>query len=166
MPFARLVAIMFMPDWAVFPMAGLNRPLAGFSTYPAHCTKMSVTLGAGPPLLTEAFERFGFPGEQHQLSKHFLYSYNTSHHVTRDSFDDFFSPDSGDTALNQILWFNLRDRMSDKAELLNLKCEFSGGVPSPERIQVVVFSVHPTGQVTCQHAGGEGYFDWRWDMKF
>ena len=70
MPFARLVAIMFMPDWAVFSMASLNRPLAVFSTYPANCTKMLVTLGAGPPLLTEWFERLVFPGEQHQLSKH------------------------------------------------------------------------------------------------
>jgi hypothetical protein len=166
MPFARILVVMFVPDWAVFSMAGLNRPLSGFSTYPANCTKMSATLGAGPPLLTESFERFGFPGEQHQLSKHFHYNYSTSHHVTRDSFDDFFPPNATDMPLNQILWFNLRDRMSDKAELFNLKCEFAGGKPSPERIQVVVFSVHPTGQVKCYHAGGEGYFDWRWEMKF
>lgn len=166
MPFARLLYIMFMPDWAVLPMAGLNRPLSGFSRFPLGCTRMSVTLGAGPPLLTEAFERLGFPGECHQLSKHFLYNHFVSHHVTPDSFDDFFPADSEDIPLNQCIWVNLRDRMSDKAELLNIKCDFGGGKTSPARMQVVVMSVHPTGQVTCTHAGGEGNFDWRWEMKY
>ena len=166
-PFARLLYIMFVPSWGVMHMPALRRPLSGFSQFPKNCTKMSILYAGQKPLITNEFERLGFVGEQHHSTQRVLYHYLKNHHVWSGTFDELFPKTSNVEPFNQMLYVDLRDSMADRAENLNIRCSFAHGSDgSPENLQIVVLSVHSTGEVTCRHGGGQGHYDWRWESKY
>lgn len=166
-PFARLMIIMFVPSWGVIPMPTYRRPLSGFSQFPKNCTKLSVIFANQRPLITAEFERLGFPGEQHHSTQRILYHYLKSHRVWSGNFDELFPPTSDIEVFNQMLYIDLRDSMSEKAESLNIQATFAeAGLTSPKDRHIVVLSVHSTGEVTCRHAGGASHYDWRWESKY
>ena len=166
-PYARLLYVMFVPDWGVMHMPQMRRPLSGFSQFPKNCTKLSMLYAGQKPLITNEFERLGFKGEQHHSTQRVLYHYLKNHHVWSGTFDELFPKSSNVEPLNQMFYVDLRDSMSDRSESLNIRCSFGeGDTGSPENVQIVVLSVHSTGEVTCRHGGGQGHYDWRWESKY
>ena len=165
-PFARLLYVLFLPDWAVMSMPALRRPLSGFSSFPAKCTELSMLFAGQKPLITPSFERLGFTGEQHHSSQRTLFHYLTSNRVWPGTFDELFPPTSDIEPFNQMLYVDLRESMSNNAENLNVRCTFAAGSTSPSNRQIVVLSVHSTGEVQCSHAGSAGHYDWRWESKY
>jgi hypothetical protein len=138
LPFARLVYLMFLQDWAVMPMDSSKRPLSGFSRFPPHCTGFRVDFAGEKGLLTDKFVNFGFTGDgkcQSEYSKKFFYDYLAERRMTTDKFEDFF-PKEEQKALNQIFCFDLKNHESDKVEMLTLACEFAGSNKSPKNMQV------------------------------
>ena len=165
-PWARMLYIMFLKDWSTFSMPNTRRPLSGWSTFPAGCSDLSLVYGGEHNLITSRLDRLGFPGEQIQHTKRVCYNYLIQHRFFNGTFDEFISDDPNDVCLNQVLVGDLREQMSSKAESLNVRCSFSDGKTSPENTQVVVLSVHSTGEVTCSHGGGASHYDWRWEVKY
>ena len=165
-PFARLLYVMFLPDWAVMIMQATRRPLSGFSRFPEKCSNLSMLFAGQQPLITNDFARLGFTGEQHHSSQRVLYHYLMQQRVWSGTFDELFPPASDVLPFNQMLYVDLRENMSSKAENLNIRMTFSEGNSSPSDNQVVVLSVHSTGEVTCHHAGTMGHYDWRWESKY
>ena len=166
MPYARLVYILFLTDSSTFPIESSRRPVTGWSTFPKKCSKMSVGFAGEPYLLTPSFDRFGFSGEQYQLTKELYHSYLWKKRITRDKFSDFFPRNSNDLCVNQALVFDLRNHMSDKSEQLTVRCEFGAGEPAPEKMQVAAITVHPTGTVTCKHLPASGNLRWQWNVTY
>jgi hypothetical protein len=158
---------MFIPSWGVMPMPTYRRPLSGLSQFPKKCTKLSAVFAGQRSLITNEFERFGFPGEQHHSTQRILYHYLKNHRVWSGDFDELFPPTSDIEPFNQMLYVDLRDSMSDKAEPLHIQATFSEApYTSPKDTHIVVLSVHSTGEVTCRHSGGAGHYDWRWESKY
>lgn len=165
-PWARMVYVMFLRDWATFYMPAFRRPLSGFSRFPENCSKMELVLGNKTRLITPHLDRLGFNGEQVQQGKRVLYNYFKARRFFAGTFDDLFPRKASIIPFNQVLLSDLRDQMSDKAELLNVRASFATGKTSPEYTQIVVLSVHSTGEVTCRHGGGASHYDWRWEVKY
>jgi len=165
-PFARLLYVMFLPDWAVMHMPATRRPLSGFSRFPEKCSNLSMLFAGQQPLITNDFARLGFTGEQHHSSQRVLYHYLMQQRVWSGTFEELFPGSSDVLPFNQMLYVDLRENMSSKAENLNIRMTFSEGSSSPSDNQVVVLSVHSTGEVTCRHAGSMGHYDWRWESKY
>ena len=164
-PYARLLFILFLPDWSVVSMPVLRRPLAALSRFPENCSKLSMLFAGQTPLITSEFERLGFTGEQHHSTQRVLYHYLKEHRVWSGDFEELFPGDSSTYPFNQMLYVDLRENMSSTAETLNMRMTFSEKT-SPADRQVVVLSVHSTGEVTCRHAGGPNHYDWRWESKY
>jgi len=165
-PFARLLYVMFLPDWAVMSMQQTRRPLSGFSRFPENCSSLSMLFAGQKSLITPEFTRLGFAGEQHHNTHRLLYHYLKQQRVWSGSFDELFPPSSDILPFNQMLYVDLRESMSNRAENLNIRFTFGSGSKSPSNLQVVVLSVHSTGEVTCHHAGTPGHYDWRWESKY
>ena len=165
-PWARIVYVMFLRDWATMFMPTYRRPLSGFSRYPENCNKMELVLGGQTRLITPHMDRLGYVGEQVQQGKRVIFNYFKARKWFPGTFDDLFPRSSAVQPFNQILLADLRDQMSDKAELLNVRASFTAGTSSPEHTQIVVISVHSTGEVTCRHGGGASHYDWRWEVKY
>jgi len=163
MPWCRLVIIMFLPDWATFPMEGKKRPLSGFSRFPADCSKISLALAGEDHLITRYFERFGMAGEQHQITKKIYYEYVKNLRLTNADFDDWFPKSSTDLSLIQSFIYDARSNMSDKNEQLSIKCEFAAGKESPDNIQVCCITIHPNGQAIV--TAGPTRYSWVWEFK-
>ena len=151
MPYARLVYILFLPDWASNIMEATKRPISGFSRFPAKTSSIKIySSSAGPnPLITSNFERFGFAGERHQISKKIFYDYLVQKRLTSDKFSDFFPRSSTESSYVQAFVIDLRNSVSAKNETLTVRCEFAGGDLSPKNTQIVVLSVHPNGRASC-----------------
>lgn len=165
-PWARMMYVMFLKDWATFSMPNTRRPLSGWSVFPEGCTSLKLVYGGDADLITSHLDRLGYPGEQIQHGKRVLYNYVTHHRFFNGKFEDLFPADAGTVPLNQVLVADLREQMSSRAETLNVRCSFSDGKTSPENTQVVVLTVHSTGEVTCSHGGGSSHYDWRWEVKY
>ena len=165
-PWARMVYVMFLRDWATFYMPAYRRPISGFSMFPENCSKMELVLSNRNRLITPHLDRLGFNGEQVQQGKRVVYNYYKNHRTYAGTFDQLFPRSSATIPFNQILLSDLRDQMSDKAELLNVRASFATGKSSPQNTQIAVISVHSTGEVTCRHGGGASHYDWRWEVKY
>lgn len=164
LPYAKLIYIAFLPDWATFVMETTKKPLSGFSRFPAHCSKMRVSF-ASEPLLVEEFEGLGSRFSRHELSKKIEYQYKRRLGITNASFDQAY-PRSSDTdgnrndGLLQVLVFELSSLISSKSEYLKIECTFGGGNTSPVQQQIVVISVHCNGQATCVQRPGTDQWQW------
>lgn len=162
MPFARLVYILFLPDHATFMMENTRRPLSGLSRFPARCTKLQLSFAGEESLITRNFENFGFPGEDHQISKKIYYEYLKANKMVGDSYDELFPRENGVTSLIQVFVVDLKSYYSDKTEILSVKCEFSGGQTSPANTQIACMTVHPNGKAICKSGGTP--FNWIWNF--
>ena len=165
-PYARLMYMLFLPDWATMIMPSYRRPLSGLSQFPSKCTKLSLLFAGQKTLVTPSFERPGFLGEQHHSTQRILYHYLQSHHVWSGDFAELFPAATNAEPFNQMLFVDLRESMSERSESLNLRMEFAEADKSPPNLQAVLLTVHSTGEVTCVHAGGQGHYDWRWESKY
>jgi hypothetical protein len=65
----------------------------------------------------------------------------------------------------QALVVDLRNHSSQKMESLVLRMEFSGNNRSPQHQQIVVLSVHPTGQLQCALDTNTGRWIWNFATK-
>lgn len=163
MPWCRLVLIMFLPDWATFPMENTKRPLSGFSRFPENATKISLSMAGEDHLITRFFERFGIAGEQHQISKKIYHEYVQNLRLTNAEFDDWFPKSKDDFSLIQSFIYDARSHMSDKNEQLSVRCEFAAGKSSPEHTQVACITIHPNGCAVV--SAGPTRYSWVWEFK-
>lgn len=163
MPWCRLFVIMFLPDWATFPMEGKKRPLSGFSRFPPNCSKITLSLAGEDHLITRHFERFGMAGEQHQISKKIYYEYVKNLRLTNADFDDWYPKDATDTSLLQSFLYDARSHMSDKNEQLSIRCEYAAGKESPTNMQIACITIHPNGCAVV--TAGATRYSWVWEFK-
>lgn len=163
LPYARIAYVLFVFDHQVTVMEHTRRPLSGFSRFPLNCTKLSVGFQGDQKLVTDCFERFGFPGETSQISKDIFYKYLKDNHMTADSFHDFFPLDPDTIALNQLLCLELKNHMSANTEHLTVQCEFAAGTASPEHQQILLITVHPNGVAICR--SGSTNYSWIWEFS-
>lgn len=163
MPWCRLFIIMFLPDWATFPMETRKRPLSGLTRFPANASKIVLSMAGEEALITEKFERFGMAGEQHQISKKIYYEYLRQNRLTTAEFEDWFPKDRDDESYIQAFLFDSRAHMSDKNEQLAVRCEFAAGHESPNHLQVACISIHPNGRAIV--SAGSTNYSWVWEFK-
>jgi hypothetical protein len=162
MAFARLVYILFLPNWATFPMEATRRPLSAFSRYPANCSSLRIGFAGEKNLIVDKFINFGMLGTNSELSKRLLFQYLKSLRAFAGDSEDLFPRYTTEHSLVQGFVFDLKDYMSSNTEHLNIQCEFAGpGVgTSPANTQIVVFSVHPNGKATCRQADNPFSYIW------
>jgi len=164
MPWCRLFVVLFLNDWATFPMEAKKRPLSGFSRYPHGCSNLRLHYAGQQNLIFEqGLQNFGFRGETHQISKKSFHDYLTAHRFTSFDFDEFFPKDAADQSLIQFIPYDARSLMSDKTEKLSVVCEFASGRDSPANMQVCVISFHPNGRAIV--SAGSSNYSWIWEFK-
>lgn len=166
-PFARLVYIAFLPDYATFNIDGMRRPLSGLSRFPVGCTKMNLSFGSESNLISERLENFGVAGRRVDASKHYYWKKLVDTRVTKCKFEEMFPKSAADYSVIQVLVVDLRNYSSQKVESLVIRMEFAGeaGARSPTNQQVVVFSVHPTGQLQCSLDKVTGRWVWNFGNR-
>ena len=163
MPWCRVFIVMFLPDWATFPMEAKQRPLSGFSRFPAQCSRIRLHFAGMKDLYFESgLVNPGFQAQQHQISKKAFYDYLTANRFTSFEFNDFF-PKAAEDSYIQILPYDCRSLMSEKTEKLEVVCEFAAGTASPPSVQVCVLSIHPNGRAIV--SAGSSSYSWIWEFK-
>ena len=169
MPYAKLMYIAFLPDWATFVMESKKKPLSGFSRFPKNASEIEISFFGHNNMLIDTFERFGMRTERHQISKKVYYQYLRKSNITDLPFEDFFprcnddADAEKDQSLIQVFVFELSNMLSDKTETLNVMCKFASGQTSPTNTQVLVLTVHPNGEATCTNQGSTN-FRWLWSF--
>ena len=162
-PHCRLVYIMWLPNWGIFSMPATNKPIAAWSRFPEHCTKMEIEFAGSANLITAELENFGSNLRNNEISKKIYYDYLTANRMFVGSFDDLFSAEVGSQSLIQILPIDLKHLDSTKTERLSVAMTFAGANNSPDNIQLLVLSVHPNGRGVC--AADRSVHDWKWEFK-
>ena len=162
LPFARLFYILFLPDFATFPMDVTKKPISGFSRFPEHCEGITINFGGERGLVTRRFEKFGQRGETADISKKILFQYLKDKRMINMPFSKYFPLDPTEMSIVQVLPIDVKDHVSDRTEILQLKMDF-GNERSPARQQVVCLSVHPNGKATCRSGGTQ--FEWMWSFS-
>lgn len=158
--FARLIYVLYIPDWATFPMESTRKPLSALTRFPLNATSISIGFAGETNLITERFENFGVMNKNHEISKKIYYNYLKKHRMINCSFEQLFPREKGVYSLIQGFVLDVQDSMSDKIELLTLQHEFATTATSPVKQQVVCISVHPNGKATCR--SGSTQFEWIW----
>jgi hypothetical protein len=164
-PFARLIYILFLPDYATFNIDALRRPLSGFSRFPEHNTSMTVSFASEENLIHERLENFGIRGRRVEASKHIYWQKLRDTRITSAAFEQLFPKSRDDYSVIQTLVMDLRNNSSRKVESLVLRMEFAGANRSPAHQQVVVLSVHPTGQLQCSLDNNTGRWIWNFATR-
>lgn len=159
-PFARLVYILFLPDYATFNIDALRRPLSGFTRFPENNTSMTVSFASEENLIHERLENFGIRGRRVEASKHIYWKKLRDTRITAAAFEQFFPKSAEHYSVVQALVMDLRNNSSRKVESLVLRMEFAGANRSPAHQQIVVLSVHPTGQLQCSLDNSTGRWIW------
>jgi hypothetical protein len=162
MPQARLAYVLFLSDHATFTQTAKRMPVSGLSRFPDNLAELRIEFGGEPNLVTPKLVNFGKRAENHHISMKIFYDYLVERRITSLPFDDFFPRAAGVQSLVQCLVLDLKDHMSDRTELLNLKATYTGGT-SPAQQQVVCLSVHPNGRATCRSSGTQ--FEWIWSFS-
>lgn len=162
MPQARLAYILFLSDHATFTQTAKRMPVSGFSRFPQNMAELAIEFAGEPNLITPKLVNFGKRAENHHISMKIFYDYLVSRNITDRPFDDFFPRADNQFSIIQCLVLDLKDHMSDRTELLNLKATYTGGT-SPAQQQVVCLSVHPNGRATCRSSGTQ--FEWIWSFS-
>jgi len=134
--YARIIYILYIPDWATFPMKSTNKPLSGFTR---------------------------FAGTNNEITKKIFYHEGKSNRKHNLSFDQIFPREKGVYSLVQAFVLDVKDYMSDKVELLTIQHEFASTATSPAKQQVVCLSVHPNGKATCR--SGSTQYEWIWEFS-
>ena len=163
MPKCRLIYLLFLQNFAIFPMAATNKPICGFSKFPAHCTSMKLEFAGEPGLITEELENFGVSTTNHEISKKIFYDYLTSNSMFVGKYEQLFSPEAESQSLVQIIPLDVKHLMSSKTERLTVEQKFSGGTASPADQLILCLSVHPNGRAIC--SADKEVNDWKWEFK-
>ena len=161
--FARIIYILYIPDWATFPMKSTNKPLSGFTRFPENVTSISIGFAGEQHLITERFENFGIRGTDSEITKKIFYNEGKSNRKHNLSFHQIFPREKDVYSLVQAFVLDVKDYMSDKVELLTIQHEFASTATSPSKQQVVCLSVHPNGKATCR--SGSTQYEWIWEFS-
>ena len=164
-PFARLIYVLFLPDYATFCIDALRRPLSGLSRFPEGCTNMSLNFASEENLIHERLENFGIPGRRVDNGKTVYWVGLKESGITSATFEQWFPKQANEYSVIQALVVDLRNNSSQKMETLTLRMEFSGANRSPQHQQIVVLSVHPTGQLQCAMDNNTGRWIWNFATK-
>jgi hypothetical protein len=158
---ARIIYILYLPDWATFPQEHTRKPLSGWSRFPANATSINIHFAGASNLVTEKFENFGHNFKSNdEISKKIYYEYLKKNLIINCSFEELFPRASDTFSLIQGFVLDVKEQMSDKMEKLTIQHEFAH-TPSPKKHQVVCISVHPNGRAICRSQGG---FRWVWEF--
>lgn len=158
---ARLIYLLYIPDWACFPQEHTRKPLSGWSRFPQNATSINIHFAGAQNLVTQKFENFGQNFKTNdEISKKIYYEYLKKNLMINCSFEELF-PRSEDTySLVQAFVLDVKQQMSNKMEKLTIQHEFASDV-SPKKQQVVCISVHPNGRAICR---SQGQFRWVWEF--
>ena len=159
-PFARLLYILFLPDYATFTIDALRRPLSGLTRFPSGCTNMTLSFASEENLVHERLENFGIAGRRVEASKRIYWQKLRNTRITNASFEQLFPKFANQYSVIQALVVDLRNNSSRKTESLVLRMEFAGNNRSPQHQQIVVLSVHPTGQLQNSLDNTTGRWVW------
>lgn len=159
---ARLLYILFLPDYATFNIEATRRPLSGLTRFPVNCTNMSISFAGEEHLIHERLENFGIPGRHVEPSKRIYWNKLREDRMCAAKFEELFPKLKEHFSVIQALVVNMSNYISDKVETLCIRSEFAGVKASPERQQIVVMSVHPTGTLTCK--ADQGSSRWNWEF--
>ena len=135
-PRVRLVYVLFLPNFAVFPHPASHKPISAWSRFPAGCTGMKIGFAGEENLIAENLENFGVNVRNNELSKKIFFDYLTSHHMFTGKFEDIFSPEADAQSIVQVLPLELKHLTSTKTERLTLELSFSGVIRSPAGQQI------------------------------
>ena len=164
-PFARLLYILFLPDYATFTIDALRRPLSALSRFPEGNTNMTVSFASEENLIHERLENFGIRGRRVEASKHIYWQKLRDTRITQATFEQLFPKQAESYSVIQALVMDLRNNASRKVESLVLRMEFAGANRSPAHQQIVVLSVHPTGQLQCSLDNTTGRWIWNFGSR-
>ena len=164
-PFARLIYVLFLPDYATFTIDALRRPLSGFSRFPEGCSNMSISFASEENIIHDRLENFGIAGRRVENGKGVYWTNLKNSRITSAAFEQWFPKNAAEYSVIQALVIDLRNTSSQKMETLVLRMEFSGNNRSPQHQQIVVLSVHPTGQLQCSMDNNTGRWIWNFATK-
>jgi len=164
-PFARLLYILFLPDYATFNIDALRRPLSGLTRFPQGCTNMTVSFASEENLIHERLENFGVRGRRVEASKRIYWEQLRNTRITQASFEQMFPKSADSYSVIQALVMDLRNNSSQKVESLVVRMEFAGQNRSPANQQIVVLSVHPTGQLQSHMDPTTGRWIWNFGTR-
>lgn len=158
---ARLLYILYLPDWATFPQEHTRKPLSGWSRFPDHVTSINIHFAGASNLVTEKFENFGPNFKTNdEISKKIYYEYLKNNNMINCRFEDLFPRKTDTYSMIQAFVLDVKEQMSDKMEKLTIQHEFASH-PSPKKMQIVCISVHPNGRAICR---SQGPFRWVWEF--
>jgi len=160
--YARIIYILYIPDWATFPMESTKKPLSGLSRFPVNSTSISIDFAGEQNLITSRFENFGVQNSNHEISKKIYYNHLRKNRMINCSYEQLFPREKGVYSVIQGFVLDVQDSMSDKIELLTIQHEFATTSSSPAKQQVVCISVHPNGRAICR--SGTTQYEWIWDF--
>ena len=160
--FCRLIYVIYIPDWATFPMERTRKPLSALSRYPEGCTGISIGFAGERNMITQRFENFGVERVNDEISKKIYYNYLKQNRMINCTFEKLFPREENEYSLIQGFVLDVKHLMSDKTEMLTLQHEFASRT-SPAKQQVVCLSVHPNGRATCR--SGSSQFEWIWSFS-
>ena len=159
--YCRLIYIIYIPDWATFPMERTRKPLSALTRFPRNCTGISIGFAGERNLITQKFENFGIERVNDDISKKIYFNYLKQNRMINSSFEKMFPREEDEFSLVQGFVLDVKHLMSDKTEMLTLQHEFATDT-SPTKQQVVCISVHPNGRATCR--SGSSQFEWIWSF--
>ena len=158
---ARIIYILYLPDWATFPQEHTRKPLSGWTRFPQNATSINIHFAGASNLVTQKFENFGSNFKPNdEISKKIYYEYLKKNLLVNCSFEDLFPRETDTFSLIQAFVLDVKEQMSDKMEKLTIQHEFAH-TPSPKKQQVVCISVHPNGRAICR---SQGPFRWVWEF--
>lgn len=163
-PMARLIYILFLPSWATFPLDTKRKPISAFSQFPQGATKIKISYGSDPHIITESFEDFGIRGTQHQITKKIYFDYLKDRKIFPGTFDQLFPQSETDISTLQTFIYDLHHQMSPKIEILNIQCTFGQGENSPSDTQIMCISVHQTGKAVCAYNSPSSDYIWTFNQ--
>ena len=158
--YARIIYVLYIPDWATFPMESTKKPLSALTRFPLNATSISIGFAGEQNLITDRFENFGVMESNHEISKKIYYNYLKRNRMINCTYEQLFPRERGIYSLIQGFVLDVQDSMSDKIELLTIQHEFATTSTSPAKQQVVCLSVHPNGKATCR--SGHTQYEWIW----
>lgn len=162
-PRARMLAVMFQPDHALFYTPSQKKPPSGFSTFPKNCTDLMVKFN-GVPQLVDRFKNLGIANNNTEISKNILFEDLKKKRLYAGNFESYF-PEKDNHSINQVLIFDVENLMTSLTSILSLEA-FYNADKSPENIQILVFSVHDTGRGEVKLLNGIDHnYEWKFFTK-
>ena len=121
---------------------------------------MTLSFASEENLVHERLENFGIAGRRVEASKRIYWQKLRNTRITSASFEQLFPKFANQYSVIQALVVDLRNNSSRKTESLVLRMEFAGNNRSPQHQQIVVLSVHPTGQLQNSLDNTTGRWVW------